>query len=210
MAKAKVRRGKRSKRGGGAKIQWGGPAGKGTAPVNVILGVAAATAVIAAGAYFWQSRETEARFIEFVKAGQAALTGIETLANDGRSHLQPGQGHRYGSAFPTSGPHAQVWTTPGVYDTPQPPTLLVHALEHGNIVIYYDRLDPQALDMLKDWAGLYTGQWDGVVLTPSPGLGSSLMLTAWRKTLLLDTFDPAATAAFIDAYRGRGPENPVR
>ena len=25
-----------------------------------------------------------------------------------------------------------------------------------------------------------------------------------------DTFDAAGAAAFIDAYRGRGPENPMR
>ena len=35
-------------------------------------------------------------------------------------------------------------------------------------------------------------------------------MTAWRKRLRLKTFDASAAAAFIDAYRGRGPENPVR
>ena len=33
---------------------------------------------------------------------------------------------------------------------------------------------------------------------------------AWRRTLTLDPFDGDAGAAFIDAYRGRGPEHPVR
>ena len=42
------------------------------------------------------------------------------------------------------------------------------------------------------------------------GLGQSVVLTAWAKRLDLDRFDPAPAAAFIDGYRGRGPENPVR
>jgi hypothetical protein len=37
-----------------------------------------------------------------------------------------------------------------------------------------------------------------------------VVLTAWRKILKLDTFEPASAAAFVDAYRGRGPENKVR
>jgi hypothetical protein len=35
-------------------------------------------------------------------------------------------------------------------------------------------------------------------------------LTAWTKKLSLVQFDEAAAAAFIDAFRGRGLENPVR
>ena len=36
------------------------------------------------------------------------------------------------------------------------------------------------------------------------------VLTAWTKTLRLSSFDAALAAAFVDAYRGRGPEHPVR
>jgi hypothetical protein len=83
-------------------------------------------------------------------------------------------------------------------------------LEHGNIVIYYDTPEPEALATLKDWAGLYTGTWDGVVVAPMDGLGGDLVLTAWTKTLRLRSFDAGLAAAFVDAYRGRGPEHPVR
>jgi hypothetical protein len=69
---------------------------------------------------------------------------------------------------------------------------------------------PDALADLKDWAALYTGTWDGVVLTPMERLGEEVVLNAWTKTLRLKSFDPALAAAFIDRYRGRGPENPVR
>jgi len=52
--------------------------------------------------------------------------------------------------------------------------------------------------------------WSGIVATPMPGIGEAVVLTAWRRMLRLDTFDAATAAAFIDAFRGRGPENPVR
>ena len=45
---------------------------------------------------------------------------------------------------------------------------------------------------------------------PKQGLGQTIELTAWTKLLRLETWDAALAAAFIDAYRGRGPENPVR
>lgn len=66
------------------------------------------------------------------------------------------------------------------------------------------------MEQLKEWAGLYDGQWSGLVVTRNSGLDEAVVLTAWTKRLEFDSFDPAAAAAFIDAYRGRGPENPVR
>jgi len=49
-----------------------------------------------------------------------------------------------------------------------------------------------------------------VLVVRREGLGQRLILTAWNKILRLDHFDPAVAAAFVDKYRGRGPENPVR
>jgi hypothetical protein len=67
---------------------------------------------------------------------------------------------------------------PGYYETHQPPIHLVHALEHGHIVIYYDKPDAEGLKTLRVWSGLYSGQWDGVVVTLKPGLGQKIVLTA--------------------------------
>ena len=99
---------------------------------------------------------------------------------------------------------------PGFYDVPQPPNQLVHAVEHGHIAIYYERPGAAALETIRSWTELYDGHWDGIVATPMPGLGKKVVLTAWTKRLSLKKFDAPAAAAFIDEYRGRGPENPVR
>jgi hypothetical protein len=63
---------------------------------------------------------------------------------------------------------------------------------------------------LKGWADEHQGQWDGVVVVPSPGLKERVVLTAWEKRLQLKRFDAAAAAAFLDAFRGRGPEGAMR
>lgn len=192
------------------KIQWGGRADSRTSRLNVALAAAAATVVAVAAVFWWQLYKTESAFAALVERGQPALERVESMPDHGGGHLQPGQAQKYGTAFPTSGVHDPTPTKAGFYEEPQPPTKVVHALEHGIVVVYYDQPGAETLDQLRDWTGLYDGQWDGVAAVPSRGLGQAVVLTAWAKMLRLDRFEPAAAAAFIDAYRGRGPENPVR
>ena len=78
------------------------------------------------------------------------------------------------------------------------------------IVIYYDQPSAEDLETLKRWTALFTGPWSGIVSVRRAGLGEKVILTAWRRILRLDRLETEAAAAFIDAYRGRGPENPVR
>jgi hypothetical protein len=208
MPKSRSR--KRAKSAPTTKIQWGGRADKRTGRLNVVLAAAAAAVVAVAAVFWWQLHKTERAFAALIERGQPALERVEALPDNGGGHLQPGQGQKYGTAFPTSGVHDPVPAKAGFYDEPQPPTKIVHALEHGIVVVYYDKPGAEALDLLKDWTGLYGGEWDGVAAVPSRGLGQAVVLTAWAKMLRLDRFEPAAAAAFIDAYRGRGPEHPVR
>lgn len=211
---AKSRRKGRPRDGGrkghGRKIDWGGAADKQSGRLNTILIALGAVALAAGATYWWQSSRSAAEFDELVLQGEPALASVESHPNDGTAHLSPGATHSYGAAFPTSGAHDPVPTDPGFYRSPQRATNLVHALEHGHVVIYYDTPGEQTLALLRDWAGLFGGHWDGVVVTPASGLGETVVLTAWRKSLRLAPFEPAAAAAFVDAYRGRGPENPVR
>ncbi len=208
MPKARSRRGKT---GSPARsVTWGRPASRRDRRWNYAM-LGAAVLALGYGAYAWQqAARGEDAFLTLAGQGRSALAQVQSIPSRGRDHLAPGQTHRYPSPFPTTGPHAPAPTLPGVYTRPQPPTGLVHAVEHGNIVIYYDAPGGAAMERLRAWADLYDGQWSGLVVTPSSGLGKAVVLTAWTKRLRLDAFDPAAAAAFIDAYRGRGPEHPVR
>jgi hypothetical protein len=191
-------------------MTWGGPSGARGRRWNFVI---LAGIVLAAmyGAYaWWASDRIERAFVARAAEGEGALERVEPIPSQGRTHLDRRQTYAYQDHFPTSGPHDPTWTPPGVYRQPQRATELVHALEHGNIVIYYDAPSPDAMQRLDRWAALYDDQWSGMVVTPAAGLGEAIVLTAWAKRLELDSFDPAAAAAFIDAYRGRGPEHPVR
>ncbi len=170
-------------------------------------------AVVAIGAIAvlaYQNRSEQVAFEPGTAEGKAALTAVETFPDNGRKHVEPGESVNYEEDFPTSGPHDPNPVVPGVYSQAQQPKQLVHSLEHGNIVVYYDQPKAQVTKALESWANQFPGAWDGVVVTPKAGLGKSVVLTAWTKQLNLSEFDPEAAASFIDEYRGRGPENPVR
>ena len=172
----------------------------------IAIGVVAAGA-IAWGVSAWLGSQDQDRFEDLARAGGGLLETVESPPFEGTGHQGP---YSYRGNPPTSGAHHPEPLNPGFYSTPQPPTRLVHSLEHGHIVIYYDETDPTVLSTLKVWTSLFNHPWGGVLATPKVELGKSVILTAWRKKLTLATFDEATAAAFIDRYRGRGPENPIR
>jgi hypothetical protein len=142
--------------------------------------------------------------------GQHWLEQVEQQPNKGFDHVDEGTPVAEDEDFPTSGPH---WPRPakaGFYEEPQPKGALIHALEHGLVVVYYDEPGFKALSMLRRASDDLAGRWQGLITVPHEGLGQEMVLTAWRRRLDLAEFDETALAAFIDAYSGRGPENPVR
>lgn len=210
MAKSKSKRRKSTGSGGSA-----GPAGKpgligNITPVRAVIGVVlAGLAVWAVVDYLGANRDL-GTFQELAVRGRPALAKVERMPNDGRDHVPDGTIIGYRADPPTSGTHSLKWADPGVYSERQAPERLVHSIEHGMVVIYYETPDEAVMDTLESWAALFKGGWSGVVLAPKKGLGSDIVLTAWRRRLRMPTFDAAGAAAFIDAYRGRGPEHRVR
>lgn len=193
-----------------AAIPWGGKSGSGTRQINIIIAVALVVALAAGGIYYGRAFLTGQDFKALAAEGQDRLSDIEPQADHGGGHLSPGETYVYSESIPTSGRHDPSPLPPGFYKTQQRQTRLVHSLEHGNVVIYYGRLSSEASETVNKWVGLYGGSWDGVIAAPLPGLGEKIVLAAWNNMLRLDGFEPAAAAAFIDKFRGRGPENPVR
>ena len=177
---------------------------------NVIAIAAIVLIVAGIGYYYWNSQSVENTFLKEAASGKSVTEKIKTVASKGRTHLRAGQNQNYQDAYPTSGSHDPRPTQTGFYTERQKPTKLVHALEHGNVVIYYDKPGEKVLETLRSWVSLYSGPWDGVIVAPSAGIGQTIVLTAWVKKLRLEKFNQAEAATFIDLFRGRGPENRVR
>ncbi len=181
-------------------------------PLSFLLGpVGVAIAMVAViGGLWYRNRPQSVPFEPNTTIGEAAMASVQTFPDRGQAHVAPGQPVNYDTDFPTSGPHDPNPVLPGVYSQEQRLEELVHSIEHGNIVIYVDQPGQVAMDTLTAWAREFPGYWDGLVVVPRPGLGEEVVLTAWNHKLRLPEFESEAAATFIDAYRGRGPENPVR
>ena len=177
---------------------------------SLVLALAAMLTVAPAALAMPPDGDALLRFEALAARGNAVLGRVEEVPSLGRGKLPMGVDFPYEDRFPTSGPRDPVWAHAGFYKQPQRPSELVGALEHGNVVVYYDQPGLDVLRQLKRWCRLFSGKWDGLVVTPMPELGERIVLTAWTRRLALDSFDPAAAAAFIDAYRGRGPAMRVR
>lgn len=128
-------------------------------------------------------------------------------------HVSQSQLDYDSSPPPTAGPHTSATASPGFYEqTPQFGPIL-HSLEHGAVVIYYDpdAISDDARESLQAFANEHQGTWRSVIVAPHPGdPDAAYELTAWEHRLKLEEYDARAVRAFLAEYIGRGPENPVR
>lgn len=148
------------------------------------------------------------------QGNEALLQDVERFPSEGRSHVPPGTEVDYGTDLPTSGPHYDAWADPGFYEETPPAGNLVHSLEHGHVVVYYDpaALTPEAEESLRAFARNHQDPWAAVIVAPNPNddPDSAYVLTAWRTMLRMEGYDAETVRAFLAEYLGRGPENPVR
>lgn len=142
------------------------------------------------------------------------LSDVESFASDGRNHVPSDRDVQYAQDPPLSGTHYGDWVRAGFYNQTPPLGNLVHSLEHGHVVVYYDPAAMTAADRraLEALAANHTSRWESVVVAPNPNENPAApyVLTAWQVRLRLDEYDPERVDAFLDAFRGKGPENPVR
>lgn len=59
-------------------------------------------------------------------------------------------------------------------------------------------------------AGQFTEPFAGVVVAPRTDPQYPIIATAWRVMIRFERYDRATLDAFVDLFRGRGPEDPVR
>jgi hypothetical protein len=153
-------------------------------------------------------------------AGQAVPNAGSEHVADGTRFDQATKTEIYTSRPATSGPH---WNTPaqwGVYgpdqggfrSQPVPEPQVIHNLEHGGIVIWYqpDQTSAEEVDRIANWVRgqMRTNRYK-VILSPWEGddFGHPWAVTAWNHILHLDEGDLGEIRSFFDNHYGiRGPE----
>lgn len=135
-------------------------------------------------------------------------TGEEIpIMADASQHVDVGVEVDYSTNPPTSGPHYSSPTPPGFYDEPVADGNLVHSLEHGYVIFWYDcsQLSDDACEALKDdIRGAATGAKR--IAVPREGMDTPLALTTWGRLLRLEAFDQQAVNQFVRANIGKAPE----
>ncbi|MEK7681779.1 MAG: DUF3105 domain-containing protein [Chloroflexota bacterium] len=112
-----------------------------------------------------------------------------------------GDGIPYTTDPPTHGPHTTYLARWGVYKEAVPRAVLVHNMEDGGVIIWYN---PSLLSLmgLKLLTDIVEGYPQHVVLTPYPSLSTPVAVTAWGRILRLTAMDTGKVFDFINAYKG--------
>lgn len=122
----------------------------------------------------------------------------------------------YSTSPPVFGDHYAEWAAYTTYDFPVPLGFLVHDLEHGAVVIFYDcpggcedevQSAQAFIDALPADPRCGADVRVQVILVPRPGLGSRWAAAAWGNSLNADCFDAEAFERFYVEHHARGPED---
>jgi hypothetical protein len=155
---------------------------------------------------------------ELAAAAKAAGCELKSYKATGRKHTADlSEKIKYASNPPTSGNHYQEWAEDGAYEDPPDIKMLVHALEHGRIVIWVNKKLPS--EQRANIKAYYDEDTYQMLITPdTSGMTYDVALSAWSREpepngtgrlLGCPKYDDAmftAFEAFKDEHRSRGPE----
>lgn len=132
------------------------------------------------------------------------------LPDEGNTHFGPNADPpEYKTSPATSGDHIAppLQQADGAYVDEVEQKYVVHALEHGRVAIQYSPDLPEE-DQLA-LKGLFDEDPQGLVLIPYPKMDYDVAASAWTNLIGCDSYSPEALdaiRAFIDEFRGNGPE----
>jgi len=141
-------------------------------------------------------------------------TAVEVLRSD---HVEVGTPVESPSDPPTSGSHYSSPMPAGFYTTESPEYLsedhdgyLIHSLEHGYIVFWYncDLLDAESCtslltdiqDVMDDFNNFK------LIAFPRPSISVPMIMTAWGQMQEFETFDAKLAEKFIKVNQPNAPE----
>lgn len=149
----------------------------------------------------------ELRVPDLKPAARAAGCTVREFKSEGQRHVEGQVSYR--SSPPHSGNHDQVPADDGAYAEPIDDEKLVHALEHGRVVYWFNPGAPARVR--GDLKALFDENDYHVLLAPSERrMPYQVAASAWTKVLGCKQFNERtfdALRAFSDEFRDAGPES---
>ena len=114
----------------------------------------------------------------------------------------------YNTVPPTSGPHWDAWSDCGFYSYPLPDELLVHNLEHGNIIVSYNLTNDDEIAALWEAVDAIPLAAEFAIVRRYLDIPEGMVaLTTWGVLDRMVGVDAERITAFFAAYPGNtGPE----
>lgn len=177
---------------------------KATVRRNMLLGASTLAAVLVVAFLVFNAFQT---------IGEPVPVSMERLAHipEGSALPQyltnpPTGGKHYPSTFP-----AKFYEESELAGLPANPAgYLVHNLEHGYVIIWYNcqNLDAPACIELKTKIKDVMAQVNGtkVIAFPWTDMPENVVLTSWNRIDRMDHFSPSEALKFIKQYRNKSPE----
>jgi hypothetical protein len=135
---------------------------------------------------------------------------VIVVPDQGNAHVPNGTTVNYNSDPPTSGPHYAEPLPAGFYTDAVLDGHIVHSMEHGYVVIWYDCSTPTSADckgLQNDIRSLIRNSAATKLIgMPRQGMAHPIALTSWGKLAYLDQFDADFINAFIRDHVGQSPE----
>jgi hypothetical protein len=173
----------------------------------LLWGAAGLAAVLLIGWFAWQNSQQPTEIGEVIPVPSDYVNHIEADTPPGPYPSDPPAG---GVHYPTELEAKFYEETDLTSLAPYPEGSLVHNLEHGYVIFWYNcaGLDSNACDALKNNIRGVMGEFDGLKLIAFPwsSLDTPLVMTSWGRLLRFDAFDADQARAFIRANRNKAPE----
>ena len=148
----------------------------------------------------------DARATNLEQAARAANCTVRQFPSEGRQHVSGRV--EYKTNPPTSGNHFEIPAADGAYNRAPDVEPLVHSLEHGRVIFWYQPdATPQLRGQLK---ALFDDDSFHVILAPnSRNMPSQVAASSWTRSITCErvndnTWD--ALRLFRDRYRDQAPE----
>ena len=149
------------------------------------------------------NRRAEQRTISRLEAGACTFDKrSDDDGGQGRNHVSGSVAYRMDP--PSGGNHSPSPAAPNVYSEPPPDEQVVHAMEHGDVVLWHKPDAPrEVLDQLRRLSERYDND---VLIVPRASMRTPMAATAWHRRLLCPAFEQPAFDHFVRTYRDKGPE----